>query len=146
MLLFINLYTDVMLVIPKSKTSPEFFSTFNFTTKFWKVGEIWVVDARYLWFVYLFLFSLSDHNIWHHFLCFAVYLLTVAIIVLGKVLLVLIPWVKVWYLLFAYIVIKLGQSIREWNLEAAEIPQKIGQKNHTMSSLNHFDLENIYYR
>ena len=48
-----------------------------------------------------------------------------------------------WYLLFACIVIKLGQGITERILEAAKIPKidLFRQRNHTMSSLINFDFE-----
>ena len=91
-----------MLVTSESKKSLDFLIHFNFaTTKSWKIDKIWVTDSRYLWFIWLivFLFCHSALKYWHSFWCFVVNLLTPEFIfVLGESLIVLIPWVKAWYL------------------------------------------------
>ena len=75
---FLNLNNNLML---ESYTEAKcgFFQQFQFyNQQKWKVGEIWVVNARYLWF------CLSDWNIWNHFLHSVVNLLGETLFVLRK--------------------------------------------------------------
>ena len=61
-----------MLAKPAQKQKVTWFSQqFQFyNNKIENFGKIWVVDAGYLWFNWLFLFIHSDLNIGHCFLCY----------------------------------------------------------------------------
>ena len=73
----------------------------------------------------LFLFCLSDHNIWHRLLYFLVIVLVAS--------------------LFVCIVIKLGQSIADRNSAVSKWHKIIFSDNATMllSSLPHFDFDSV---
>ena len=101
-------------VISTSKKSFDFLSNLTqfYHKKNSKMGKICVVDAsNLLWFIWFFFVILSQWS--QH--------MTLSVVFWGKfisgstlhavnVLIVLIPWVKLWYLLLACIVIILGQK------------------------------------
>ena len=84
-----------------------------------KYGQLMLDTYNYL--TNSFYFFLRDHEICRHSFYFVVNALAVALFVLGDCLIVLIAWVKVRYVLFSRIVIKLLQSISGRNYEALKI-------------------------
>ena len=148
MLLSLNHNNNTMSCTQKQK-SLDFLSNSNFTTRKLKLSEICVVDGRYLCYG-LTIFILSQW--WQH--------LTLPILFCGKfvscsnfysvlVLIVLILWVKVWYLLFACIVIKLGQKkhlrLKSWEGKYQPHKNVFGEHKQPYYWVfcNHFDFESV---
>ena len=72
-------------------------------------------------------------------------IIAVALFVLCKCFNYLIPWVKVWYLLFVWIIINMGKSIRDENPEAVNKQNNIlRQHDHFAELFKRFDFEWIF--
>ena len=120
-----------MLATPRSKESLDFLSNFNFTTikieKLWRnMGTFDLSKCFYFVTVFSTLLVVSFGVNWS----------VVALLHLVKVLIVLIPWVKAWYLH------ELSFATEHHRLKSSQ-NKLVGQHNHTMSFFTNFDSESV---